>query len=67
MQAILRKRISAERVVMRDAKSYCAMLLDDNNRKPICRFWLEGKAWYIGLFDREKNVERVPISTLEEI
>ncbi|ARC89914.1 hypothetical protein B5V46_15530 [Rhodovulum sp. MB263] len=26
-----------ERITIRDAKSYCAILMDDNNRRPICR------------------------------
>ena len=38
IQAIGAELIDPERIVMRDAKSYCAILLDDNNRRPICRF-----------------------------
>tara|TARA_R100000655_G_scaffold3902_4_gene13047 strand:- start:6324 stop:7448 length:1125 start_codon:yes stop_codon:yes gene_type:complete len=37
IQAIGAEYVDVERIVMRDAKSYCAILLDDNNRKPICR------------------------------
>ena len=33
------RHLCSERVIMRDAKSYCAILLDDNNRKPIIRFY----------------------------
>lgn len=37
VRALLREVVTPKRVVMRDAQSYCAILLDDNNRKPICR------------------------------
>ncbi len=37
VRAILRSLVDPKRIVMRDAQSYCAILLDDNNRKPICR------------------------------
>lgn len=37
IQAIAAELIDPERIVMRDAKSYCAILLDDNNRRPVCR------------------------------
>jgi len=38
VQAIGAEIVDPERIFMRDAKSYCAILLDDNNRRPICRF-----------------------------
>jgi hypothetical protein len=37
VRAIAAEVVDPERVVMRDSKSYCAILLDDNNRKPIVR------------------------------
>ncbi|WP_292054652.1 MULTISPECIES: hypothetical protein [unclassified Brevundimonas] len=37
VQAIASKFIDPKRVVMRDAKSYCAVLIDDNNRKTLAR------------------------------
>ncbi len=37
VRAIGAAAVSPDRIVMRDAKSYCAVLLDDNNRKPIAR------------------------------
>lgn len=38
VQAVGAELVDPERIEMRDAKSYCAVLLDDNNRRPICRF-----------------------------
>lgn len=67
IRAILRESVDAERVGMRDAKSYCAILLDDNNRKPIARLHFNGaKRKYIGLFDGEKE-DRVEISSLNDV
>lgn len=40
---------------MRDSKSYCAILLDNNNRKPVCRLWFNRSQYYLGLFDEQKN------------
>ncbi|MDB4778161.1 hypothetical protein OAG68_01765 [bacterium] len=58
VRAILAKEIDPSRVVMRDTKSYCGILLDDNNRKPICRLLFNAKQKYLGLLDANKNVER---------
>lgn len=60
--------VSSRRIVMRDVQSYCGVLLDDNNRKPICRLYLNGPRKAIGLFDSEdRKEERIPISDIEEI
>ena len=37
IKAIIRRKVDLERVVCRDTQSYFGILLDDNNRKPICR------------------------------
>lgn len=58
IKAILRDVIAPERITMRDAQSYCAVLLDDNNRKPICRLHFNGKQKYLGLFDENKKETR---------
>ncbi|WP_448663481.1 type I restriction endonuclease [Sphingomonas sp. CJ20] len=39
VQAICSRLVDPKRVVIRDGKSYCAILLDDNNRKTIARMW----------------------------
>jgi hypothetical protein len=67
VRAIVREVVKVERVTMRDAKSYCAILLDDNNRRPICRLHLNRGIKYVGLFDAEKNEERVRIESLDDL
>ena len=67
VKAILRKTVEAERVSIRDAKSYCGILLDDNNRKPICRLHFNRKQKYLGTFDNDKNETKHPIGSLNDI
>lgn len=67
VRAIMAKAVSPSRVVMRDTKSYCGVLLDDNNRKPICRLRFNFSQKYIGLFDDGKNEERLPIESPADI
>jgi predicted type IV restriction endonuclease len=55
-----------ERIVMRDAKSYCAILFDDNNRKPISRLYFNKKKLAIGIFIG-KDEQRFDIEKLSEI
>ncbi|MER0203258.1 MAG: restriction endonuclease [Nitrosomonas sp.] len=66
VKAILREIIDVKRVHIRDAKSYCAILLDDNNRKPICRLHLDYKQKYLTLFEN-KNEMRVDIDSIDDI
>lgn len=65
--AILRRKIGKERIVHRDTQSYFGILLDDNNRKPICRLHLNGGIKYISLFDQDKNETREKIASIDEI
>jgi hypothetical protein len=52
---------------MRDTRSYCGVLLDDNNRKPLCRLYVHGSQWYLGLFDDRKEEKRHAITDLDDI
>ena len=52
---------------MRDTQSYCGVLLDDNNRKPICRLRFNTANRKIGVFDEDKNETEIPIADLDDI
>lgn len=68
VKAIACGEVKPHRIVHRDAKSYFAILLDDNNRKTIARLWFNArKQKYLGLFDDSKKETRVPIESLEQI
>ncbi len=66
VRAILREVTTSKRVVMRDQKTYCGILLDNNNRKPLARLWFNRSVKYIGLFDKDQE-ERIIIESLEQI
>lgn len=67
VRAILRDVINPRRVVMRDAQSYCAILFDDNNRKPICRLWFNNPSrLMLGLING-KEQEKMPLSDVDDI
>jgi len=67
VKSILRKRIGSERIIMRDTQTYCGILLDDNNRKPLCRLWLNGDKKYLGIFDDQKKEIKLDISKIDDI
>jgi hypothetical protein len=57
-----------DRVAIRDQKSYCGILFDDNNRQPICRLRFNASSVkYIGLFDEEKTEKKHKISKPSDI
>jgi len=66
VKAILRQKVNATRITYRDAQSYFAVLLDNNNRKTICRLYLGAKK-FIGIFDEQKKETKKEIKTLDDI
>lgn len=67
VKAIACGAVKPQRVFHRDQKSYFAILLDDNNRKPIARLHFNAKQKYLGILDDNKMETRHPIDSLEEI
>ena len=67
VKAIARQAVAPGRIVHRDTKSYMGVLLDDNNRKPICRLRFNASQKYLGLLDADKNETRHAIESLDDI
>lgn len=67
VKAILRTQFDVSRIKARDTQSYFGILLDDNNRKPLCRLLFNGKQNYVGILDENRKVNRIPIDTLDDI
>jgi hypothetical protein len=67
VRAIVCSDVPASRVVGRDSKTYFAIILDNNNRKPIARLWFNRKQKYLGVFNSDKEETRVPIESPEGI
>jgi hypothetical protein len=67
VKAILHDVIDIKRVAMRDQRGFCSVLLDNNNRKPICRLRFNSQQKYLGLIDQQKQEQRVTIEDVDEI
>lgn len=68
VKSILRPLVDISRIVYRDAQTYFAILLDDNNRKPICRMYFNGiSKKYISTFDENKKETKHEITSLNDI
>ena len=67
VRAILRNVVDANRIVHRDAQSYFAILLDNNNRKPICRLHLNGSKKAITIFDENRVEQKHEMSSINDI
>lgn len=62
VRAIAAKHVPVARITLRDAKSYCAILMDDNNRKPICRLYFNSPTTKsLGVFDAAKNETKLRV------
>ncbi len=66
VRAIVCSKVKVNRVFHRDQQSYFGILLDDNNRKPICRLHYNSKKKLVSFFDNGKE-ERVEIKTNSEL
>jgi hypothetical protein len=68
VRAIVRSVVASKRVTMRDAQTYCAILLDDNNRKPICRLrFNNAQKLRLGIINNKKEEEQFPLETVDDI
>ena len=65
--AILRRKLPTNRIVCRDTQSYFGILLDDNNRKPLCRLHLNGSKKHIGLFNGNKTETKQSLNSIDDI
>ena len=67
VKAMLHDSVDVKRIFMRDVRTYCGILLDDNNRKPICRLRFNTAQRYLGIFNKDRNEERVPIEDVDDL
>lgn len=68
IRAISAQIVNVNNIILRDSKSYAAVLYENNNRKPICRFHFNSeKIKYLSIFDENKVETKVKINSLDEI
>lgn len=65
VKSIARKYVDPDRISLRDQKSYCNVLLDNTNRKPLVRFFFDNYPQRIQ-FGKDQN-QRIEVSTLDDI
>ncbi|MFA0140782.1 type I restriction endonuclease [Vibrio kanaloae] len=67
IKAILRTKFDISRIIARDTQSYFGVLLDDNNRKPLCRLHFNSRQKYVGIVGEDRKETRHPIESLDDI
>lgn len=67
VRAIAAEVAPVSRIAIRDGQSYCAILFDDNNRKPVIRLHFNGKKKFVTLFDANKDFARHDIERVEDL
>lgn len=67
VKSIIREVVDAHRIVHRDTKSYMGILLDNNNRKPICRLRFNYSTKYLGIINGDKTETRIQLDNVDDI
>lgn len=68
VRAIAARHVPVDRVTMRDAKSYCSIIMDDNNRKPICRLYFNSETTRnVGIFNSDKKETKVRVDGPQDL
>lgn len=67
IKAIVRNVLDVKRVVLRDVQSYCSILIDNNNRRPLCRLYFNSAQKYVSFIHKDKSEERLPIASVDDL
>lgn len=66
IQAIVAESVDPDRVAIRDAKSYCAILFDDNNRRPLVRLHFNSTVKRVSFFDQSEE-EIIQVNSVADL
>lgn len=64
---ILDRSIQPERISRSEAKTYLAIIMDNNSHRTICRLYLSSKQKYIGTISDRKVETRTMIDSIYDI
>jgi hypothetical protein len=67
VKSLIHDLVDVKRIAYRDQQTYFTVLLDDNNRKPICRLWYNSTKKYVGTFDASKVETKHEITSNDEL
>jgi predicted type IV restriction endonuclease len=64
---IVDRSVSPERISLSEAKTYMAVIVDNNSHRTICRLYLNAKQKYIGTISDRKVETRTMIGSIYDI
>lgn len=67
VKSICREKVDVSRIKYRDAQTYFSILLDDNNRKCICRMYFNSSNKYVATIDENKKDVKHLIESLDDL
>ena len=68
VKTIVADIVDPSRITIRDTQSYCGVLLDDNNRKTICRLRFNAASVkYLALLDEDNRETRYRLDSIDDI
>ncbi|HIH36299.1 MAG TPA: restriction endonuclease [Methanocellales archaeon] len=67
IRTILRGVIDVDRISIRDTINYCGVVIDGSPRKTVARLYFNSAEKTIGIIDEQKNEEKFPLSSIDEI
>jgi|GEM_PF-3263913 hypothetical protein len=67
IKLILRQIIDTKRIFMRDGETYCAIIIDDNNRNKVARLYFTDTRLRLGIFDQNDVETRFDLTSLDDI
>jgi hypothetical protein len=66
VKAMLRQHIKPHRIGAMKEQSCLTVLLDEDDRKVICRLYLHGATWYIGIVDGQQE-HKIEIESVDDL
>lgn len=67
VKSILRGRMEAERIFYRDNATYFSVIIDNNNRKPICRLYFNTAKKQLGIIGDDKKESKYVLERLDDL
>lgn len=67
IKSILRRKVDVKQIFLRNAQSYCAVLRDENNRKPLCRLYFKVMKKYVEVPETGKKFVKKEIEKIEDL
>ena len=67
IKAICRDAVDVHRIGLRAGSQYCSVLIDDNNRKIICRLRVKTPNLRLGLLNEGRQEQRRPLKDIDDL